>query len=106
MTLVLGLKGVQHSAKNNSATDEFFATPIILKLPDYTDRENLDEILNTLAQEWLNDEERKKEVLKMVEKRPNVDYFISNIMADGVVYSCDDPLYSNIFDSIGVVLRS
>jgi len=103
MLLVLGLKGLEYDKSNRNVIDEFYPDNLLLDIPDYTDAENLDEILTTLAKEWLGDGERKKEFGKMLPKKKNTDYTITNIMFNGMIYSCDDPIYRSIFDSTGII---
>lgn len=107
MLLVLGLKGIQYNLKNDTVIDEFYPDNLFLDVPDYTDAENLDEILINLAQEWFSEETgRKSELAKMLGNRVNTDYYITNIMVGGKIYSMDDPLYRSIFDSIGIIHSS
>jgi hypothetical protein len=103
MLLVLGLKGLVYDNTNRNVIEEFYPDNLLLKLPDYTDPQNLDEILSEMVREWFSDEERKKEFGKMLPKKINTDYYVTNIMLGGHIYSSEDSAYRSIFDSIGII---
>lgn len=103
MLLVLGLKGVVYDNTNRNVVEEFYPDNLLLEIPEYTDPDNIDEILAELAKEWFGDEERKQEFGKMLPKKINTDYYVTNIMFNGRIYNSEDPGFRSIFDSIGII---
>lgn len=103
MLLVMGLRAEVFEGRE--MVRELYPDNLLLDIADYTDPENLDEILTALANEWFNDPDRRNELAKMV-KIKNADFYIINIMFGGKIYSYDDPIYKSIFDSIGIIYRT
>ena len=106
MLLVLGLKGLVYDNTNRNVIEEFYPDNLLLDLPEYTDADNIDEIFSELVKEWFSDEIRKAEFGKMLPKKQNTDYYITNIMFNGRIYNSEDPGYRSIFDSLGIIFST
>ena len=105
MNVIVSMKGIQYDSTGVDVVDEFFTDAVVLTV-EYADKDDFDDLVGVLTDQWFDGGEKEKELRGMLGKgnRINTDYYLNDLFVEGVVYSAADPVWEKAFYNLGKVM--